>query len=378
MRKKENYTHITPIPSYIPRQLAIDILHSHGEIITINPLVINYEPIKAPRDAPADEFYSTWYEIEQRIQFVPGAGKMGSGKIKFNGCFHDLPWGLQTHIYAPMKVDMRNKWRIAGNQPGEPREPVEMGIGAPPDGLYLREDVEIKCNITMMSFVKKEAKAASKILVDRLIKKAELLEEGVLQAMMENGRLKTHNPADRSGANLPPLPSSPSPYARMPHSPMQSPYNKPLPVHPVNQVYQPATYPSGETYVNYQHGAAIELPADDQHLQYPQDHKNAHLRPVEPHPADRHSAISELSGNSPATNDGRWSSTASDYQPSATSRPTSYATDTSGMKSPRFENAGFPPTRETKEEHEGRRSTASHELEDKPRPRYNPQDYVNT
>lgn len=91
LRKKEVYTSITPIPQNIPRQLAIDILHSHAEIITLNPLVLEHRPTPAPRDAPADEYYSTWYEIFERIQYVPGLGKMGSGKISFKGCFHDMP-----------------------------------------------------------------------------------------------------------------------------------------------------------------------------------------------------------------------------------------------------------------------------------------------
>jgi hypothetical protein len=79
MPKKVAYTNITPIPSHIPRQLAIDVLHSHGEIIELNPLVLEHHPIKAPRDAPADEFFSVWHEITERIQYIPGAGKLGSG-----------------------------------------------------------------------------------------------------------------------------------------------------------------------------------------------------------------------------------------------------------------------------------------------------------
>lgn len=202
LRKKETMTIITPIPGFIPRQLAIDILHSHGEVITLNPLVLEYKPITAPRDALADEFFSSWYSITERIQYIPGMGKAGSGKISFNGCFHDMPWGLQTHIYAPMSIDMRNRYRVQGNQPGiEPPEAPEIGLeelGAPKDGLYLREDIDIKCNITMMSFVKSEMRKASKEMVGRMIKKAELLDSGVLKAMFQDGRLKTVNPADRS------------------------------------------------------------------------------------------------------------------------------------------------------------------------------------
>jgi hypothetical protein len=233
LRKKEVYTVCTPIPGFIPRQLALDILHSHSEVITLNPLVIDHRPISAPRDAVADEFYSTWYEITERVQVVPGMGKVGSSKITFNGCFHDMPWGLQTHTYAPFNIDIRIKYRVAGNQPGEPPEAREIGlqsIGAPQSGLYLREDIEIKCNISLVSFVKAQLKAASKEMVSRIIRKAELLDSGVLQAMMSpDGKLKTVNPNDRSQVasdNRPLSPNAPMRYS--PSSP-QPPVSYPNP-----------------------------------------------------------------------------------------------------------------------------------------------------
>lgn len=203
LRKKEGYTVITPIPGFIPRQLAIDILHSHSEVITLNPLVLSHKPIPAPRDAAADEFYSTWYEITERVQFVPGVGKLGSSKVTFRGVFHDLPEGLQTHMYVPFGIDLRNRYRIGGNQPGiEPPEHRELGLdalGAPKDGLYLREDIEIRGNVSVVGFVKAQLKAASKEMVQRIIRKAELLDAGVLQAMMtQDGKLQTVNPMDRS------------------------------------------------------------------------------------------------------------------------------------------------------------------------------------
>ncbi|KAH7324248.1 hypothetical protein B0I35DRAFT_423789 [Stachybotrys elegans] len=243
LRKKEVYTVVTPIPSFIPRQLAIDILHSHSEVITLNPLVLEHKAIPAPQNAAADEYYSTWYEISERIQFVPGMGKMGSSRISFNGCFHDMPWGLQTHIYAPMGVDLRNRYRIAGNQPGEPPEVREIGLenlGAPADGLYLREDIEIKCNLTMVSFVKAQCKAASKEMVQRIIKKAELLDSGVLQGMMENGRLRTINPNDRSRTGF--SRHSPHPSISSISSPIQSissPLQSSNPNYVFNQYQQP-------------------------------------------------------------------------------------------------------------------------------------------
>ncbi|KAL4861533.1 hypothetical protein BDV12DRAFT_180157 [Aspergillus spectabilis] len=214
LRKKETYTVITPIPSHVPRELALDILHSHGEIITLNPLVLSHEPIKAPRDAPADEYYSTWYEITERVQYIPGMGKLGSGKISFRGCFHDEPWGIQTHTYAPMSIDLRTVYRIVGSQPGELPDPNNHGnVSVPGQGLFLHQEVVIECNMAMISFVKGQMKSSTKVLVDRFIKKAELLDKGVLQgAVDEDGRLRTFNPADRTSTvdMVGPGPASPA------------------------------------------------------------------------------------------------------------------------------------------------------------------------
>ncbi|WPH04717.1 Hypothetical protein R9X50_00761000 [Acrodontium crateriforme] len=191
MGKKVVYTKITPLPSNVPRQLALDMLHSHTEVIELNPLVTGVKTTTAPRDAHADEFFSNWYEISEIITWGFGIKK----KINFKGVFHDQPWGLQAHVYAPMGVDLRNKYRVGGNQPGEPREARELGLETPQDGLYLREDHEITCSVPLTAtFVKKEMKAATAIMVDRMTRKAELLGEGKLHAMFENGKLKTAKP----------------------------------------------------------------------------------------------------------------------------------------------------------------------------------------
>ncbi|KIW06115.1 uncharacterized protein PV09_03282 [Verruconis gallopava] len=379
MRKKINYTTCTPIPSYIPRQLAIELLHSHGEIITVSPLVLSYKPIKPPANAPADEYYSSWYEIEERVQFIPGVGKMGASKIKFNGCFHDLPWGLQTHVYAPAGVETRNKYRIAGNQPGEPREPVEMGIGAPPEGLYLREDVEIKCNFTMASFVKKEQMAASKVLIERMLKKAELLEEGVLQAMFENGRIKTLNPNDRTTTfpgHLPPgAPASPRPQSTLVTSGSYHPsYYENVNKHGSMPPYSPggSQYGGGVSYGQHgfyptssssgqpaQQSFAMELPGDMPvqpvpSPSYPMDQKLA-PPPNHLHPANRYSTISELASDSRPDSNRRWSelqdSSSRHSDNESSSRPTSYTPTLSdgGMRSPSMAQTSFSSVPEEQE-----------------------------
>ena len=118
MGKRSTFTLITPLPSSVPRQLALDLLHSHKEVIEVNPLVTGVRAIDAPRESPSDEYYSAWYEITQVITWGFGIKK----KIAFKGVFHDQPWGLQTHTYAPMGVDLRIKYRIGGSQVRDGRD----------------------------------------------------------------------------------------------------------------------------------------------------------------------------------------------------------------------------------------------------------------
>lgn len=359
MKKKSVYASITPIPGHIPRQLAIDMLHSHGEIIALNPLVIGYNPVKAPQNAPSDEFFSTWYEINERIQYVPGMGKMGAGKISFKGVFHDMPWGLQTHVYAPMGVDIRNKWQIRGNQPGEPPESRELGSGAPAEGLYLREDIEIKCNPAMVSFVKKELKAASKVMVDRLVKKAELIDSGALSALMEDGKLKTVNPADRT-QSMHPNQYSPS-TAYTPNNQ----FGPPSPGYP-NQ----SAYPRQSQYGHPPpaQGLAIEMPGSTQYMQ-----ENQRLQL----PNRFSSAMSEMSASSPGQ--ATFPSSTSDrqsYAGSVSSHPSSY--DQGGMTSPPLDKRSFVAELPGHEIEVPNRTARSPDPSGTPgqQYRYNPQDYA--
>ena len=114
-----------------------------------------------------------------------------SGKVSYNVCFHDLEMGLQTHCYAPMGLNIRGKWTLGGSLPGEPVAPVELGMGAPLQGLYLREDVDMKCNIMMTGFVKKTLKKAHSSLVDRLLVKAAIVDASLTNQRINDKTLMT-------------------------------------------------------------------------------------------------------------------------------------------------------------------------------------------
>lgn len=175
MPKRTLFTNITPLPPQVSREVAVAMLHNHDEMIELNPLVIEHHPIKTPRDAPADEFLDcVWQELTDKINY--GVAK---GKVNYKACFHDTPNGLQTHVYAPLGLDIREKWSIGGSLPGEAPEARELGVETPRQGLYIREDGDMRCNRMLTSFVRKNLDNAHKVLVERILKKAELVEEHV-------------------------------------------------------------------------------------------------------------------------------------------------------------------------------------------------------
>jgi hypothetical protein len=225
-----------------------------------------------------------------------------------------------------MNLDIRNNWRIAGNQPGiEAAEPQELGIGAPREGLYLREDIEIKGNITVISFVKSQMKAASKILVDRLIKKAELLDAGVLQAMFHNGKLKTVNPLDRSNLDA--------------QAGAHSQLSPGLPYHSASVSYRygrppSSNYPGQPGYPSpAPQNVVMELPGDAYYHHDPHmSQDSSYLHPqASPRPTHM-SFISNYSGtgSSPEIQqNARWSDC---YQNQIGPRPDSYISDPGDLK----------------------------------------------
>ncbi|KAF3767605.1 hypothetical protein M406DRAFT_321632, partial [Cryphonectria parasitica EP155] len=167
MSKRTVFTTISPLPAGVSREVVIDFLHNHTEMIDLNPLVIERHPIEPPEGADLDEKTCVWYSLTDKIDYLPG-GKV-SGDVSYTCAFHDLPTGIQTHCRAPLGVDIRNRWTLNGTLPGEPPERPELGLGAPASGLYLREDCDLRCNILMTGFVKKNLKKSHAALVDRLV-----------------------------------------------------------------------------------------------------------------------------------------------------------------------------------------------------------------
>ncbi|KAG6003173.1 hypothetical protein E4U21_002287 [Claviceps maximensis] len=167
MPKRTLFTSITPLPRHLSRDAAIAFLHDHVSMIDLNPLIQERHRIRPPAHSPDDERGCAWYSLTDKVPYLP-RGFGGLGRVTYTCAFHDLPGGLQTHCYAPMGVQTRSRWSVGGRGPGEPPEPVELGLKAPAEGLYLREDVDLRCHFFVAGLVKKTILKSHGTLVERL------------------------------------------------------------------------------------------------------------------------------------------------------------------------------------------------------------------
>lgn len=195
MSKRTLFTTVTALPAGISRETVLETLHNHAEMIDLNPLVMERHPIKPPKESTPEEITCAWYQVTDKVNYLPGG--LYSGSVTFKSCFHDLSNGLQTHIHAPAGLEMKGRWTLGGSLPGEPREAVELGSNIPKTGLWLKEDVDMKCNFMMSSFIKGTTKKAHGTLVSRLVEKAHMVENNAHNnALAEQLSLRNSYPPD--------------------------------------------------------------------------------------------------------------------------------------------------------------------------------------
>jgi hypothetical protein len=115
--------------------------------------------------------------------------------VSYHACFFDTPEGLQTHVYAPLGLEIRGKWSVGGTLPGEPKQTAEKGLKTPRHGIYIREDVTMTCSSLLMGFVKRTFKDSHASLVEKLVEKAHLLESNFANERLR--ALRSVEPGER-------------------------------------------------------------------------------------------------------------------------------------------------------------------------------------
>jgi hypothetical protein len=220
-------------------------------MIDLNPLVVERFKCRPPSYAVADEYFAAWYTIKgifaspvqhhtvtddstDKVSYLPGG--LAQGSVSYHACFHDTPEGLETHVYAPLGLDIRGKWSVGGSLPGErkPQTPTEKGIKTPRHGLYIREDVTMTCSALLMSFVKRTFKDSHASLVEKLVERAHLLESNFANERLR--ALRKVEPGERMAIGdifiAPPPDYRPWGYmSPLPPSPSRSPQPSPHPHH---------------------------------------------------------------------------------------------------------------------------------------------------
>jgi hypothetical protein len=163
MQRQSELSSFTLLDSSFSEKTIIDKLHDHGAMIEQNPLVIHYERCQPPADAP-DEPLNVWYTLTDRLDYLPRG--LLQGRIRYLASFRNTPRGLQTHIYAPLGVHIRNEWSVYSNRTGAEAEPE---LKDKPEGLYLREKVELQCPLGTSFFVRRNIEKSHSTLVARLV-----------------------------------------------------------------------------------------------------------------------------------------------------------------------------------------------------------------
>lgn len=195
MPKTAVFTTMTPLPAGITRKSVLDMYKDHLAMIDLNPLVVERYKCKPPTYAPTSEYYATWYTIKDKVSYLPGG--LATGSVSYHAVFHDFPDCLETHVYAPLGLDIRAKWSVGGSLPGEPRELANHGVNAPRTGLYIREEVKMTCSSLLLSFVKKTFKDSHSHLVEKLVEKAHILESNFANERLQ--ALRNVEPRERMG-----------------------------------------------------------------------------------------------------------------------------------------------------------------------------------
>ncbi len=72
MSKRSVFTVITALPPHVSREVVMDFLHNYEEMIDLNPLVKDRHPICPPPDAAPEEQKCVWYQLTDRISYLPG------------------------------------------------------------------------------------------------------------------------------------------------------------------------------------------------------------------------------------------------------------------------------------------------------------------
>ncbi|KAH0541861.1 hypothetical protein FGG08_003666 [Glutinoglossum americanum] len=167
----------TPLPPSTDPESVVRILHDHGAVVGLSPLVTSHKLVSSSGDTPSlsgtpdtpdtvtkDQTLarSSTYEVTESVPLLPGG--LWQTNTAFKAEFTDLPDGLRAVVHAPMGVEMVDIWSVGGGE----GDPSGDGNGI----MRLKEEVELRCSVFLMPFVKLTMRGAHEVIHQRLVERA--------------------------------------------------------------------------------------------------------------------------------------------------------------------------------------------------------------
>ncbi|KAI9863893.1 MAG: hypothetical protein M1813_003545 [Trichoglossum hirsutum] len=164
----------TTFPAFATPASILSILHDHGALIRLNPLVTSHHLVSPSDDvssaSPSDTAATTnpntvtplTYEITDAIPLLPGG--LWQTETIYKAEFTDLPDGLRTVVHAPLGVEATARWSVGRGE--------EVDGGGDGDGnraVWLKEEVEVRCSGFLMPVVKRMLKGSHEALHEKLV-----------------------------------------------------------------------------------------------------------------------------------------------------------------------------------------------------------------
>jgi hypothetical protein len=142
----------TPIPSDIPRQDVVNLLHNHIAMMDMNPLVISHTPFPLPHATPP------WDSAFLVVDTLPCC--CCKPKITYTVLFRNTPEGLETETKPSfLGITTKSVWAF---------EQQRTGDGAN-SGLVLFETVKVTCPCFVRPFVVDETTSSRQELSQKFL-----------------------------------------------------------------------------------------------------------------------------------------------------------------------------------------------------------------
>lgn len=163
-----------PVPAKISPENVLSVLHDHGRMMSMQPLVTHWEELPSEPGSPTKR-----YSFTEAIPILPFLGAWGSKAITSEATFENTEDGVRSVADAPAGVVVRAEWRIEhakddGGRSGADKEEHDEQNKI---DWVLTEDVSVECAAVLMWFVKGQMEQAHQDICRKVLESAETRNE---------------------------------------------------------------------------------------------------------------------------------------------------------------------------------------------------------